>query len=254
MKILLLSLLLLVQADAFTELPRNCKRPASLTRIFADGNDSSAKPTLVVGATGKVGRKIVEQLLEQNKPVRALVRNENKARELFGETTGVEIVVADLGKYQDYTSVLDKAVEGCESIISVSGTLRFSKFMDFLPWRLDNADVSRWADSSHPYYSNYKAQCLLVDLAQKYNVQRFVRLTGLTTGYSPFNLVTLIFSSLLSLTTRYHFLCENYLRFQSQVPYVIVRPGGLADEDRVSWKVTNWCRWAKSLVANGLRM
>jgi hypothetical protein len=233
MKILLLSILFLVQADAFTE-PRNSKQPASLTRIFADGNDGSAKPTLVVGATGRVGRKVVEQLLEQNKTVRALVRSQNKARELFGETTDVELVVADLGKYQDYTSVLDKAVEGCESIISVSGTLRFSMLTDFLPWRLANEDVSSWADSSHPYYSNYKAQCLLVDLAQKYKVQRFVRLTGLTTGYSPFNLVTLIFSSLLSLTTRYHFFCENYLR-QSQVPYVIVRPGGLADEDRVSW-------------------
>jgi hypothetical protein len=241
MKTLLLSLLLLVQADAVTELSRNSKQPASLTRIFADGNDGSAKPTLVVGATGRVGRKVVEQLLEQNKPVRALVRNQNKARELFGETTDVELVVADLGMYQDYTSVLDKAVEGCESIISVSGTFRFSKLTDFLPWRLANEDVSSWADSSHPYYGNYKAQCLLVDLAQKYKVQRFVRLTGLTTGFSPFNLVTLIFSSLLSVTTRYHFACENYLR-QSQVPYVILRPGGLADEDRVSWKSHNLCR------------
>jgi uncharacterized protein YbjT (DUF2867 family) len=196
------------------------------------------KPTLVVGATGQVGRQVVQKLLQANKPVRALVRNHEKARELFGKDVGtngkLQVVVCDLGeagKTQNW-DVLNQAVGGCESVISVSGTMRFSKILDFLPWRLFRADVSDWADSSHPYFANYKAQCALVDLAEKHSISRFVRLTGLSSGFSPFNPVSMIFSSVLSLTSRYHFLCEQYLR-NSKVPYVILRPGGLANEDRV---------------------
>jgi uncharacterized protein YbjT (DUF2867 family) len=61
-------------------------------------------PTLVVGATGRVGRRVVKQLLDAKKLVRALVRDFDKARELFGKEIGnndqklLEIVVCDLGQ------------------------------------------------------------------------------------------------------------------------------------------------------------
>jgi hypothetical protein len=200
-------------------------------------SQESSKPTLVVGATGQVGRRVVQQLLAKNKPVRALVRNHEKARELFGtsisslEETPLQIIVADLGDYAKYEETLDKAVEGCDSIISVSGSFRISNLADFLPWRLFRANVSEWADTSHPYFANYKAQCKLIGLAEHHQIQRFVRLTGLSTGFSPFNFFTILFSALLSMTSRYHFMCESYLR-KSKVPHVILRPGGLASEER----------------------
>lgn len=198
--------------------------------------DKTVKPTLVVGATGQVGRLCVAQLLEQNKPVRALVRNIEKAKQVFGDAdllgnSNLQIIVADLSEYQEQTSVLEQAVQGCDCIISVSGALRFSKLMDFLPWRLMNPDVSAWADRSHPYYCNYQAHCLLIDLAKQYKVKCFVRLTGGTVGFSAFNPFVILMSSLLSMTTRYHFLTENYLR-ESNVPYMIVRPGGLMNGHR----------------------
>ncbi|GJP59841.1 hypothetical protein CLOP_g15469 [Closterium sp. NIES-67] len=49
---------------------------------------------LVVGATGGVGRRVVEQLRAQGVPVRALVRNLEKARRLLGED--VDVVAADV--------------------------------------------------------------------------------------------------------------------------------------------------------------
>ena len=112
--------------------------------------------------------------------------------------------------------------------------------MDFIPpWKLLNEDISSWCDdTSHPYYTNYKAQCLMVDIAasqsqsQQNKPPKFIRLTGLSTGFSTFNFFTLIFSSILSLSSRYHYLFEQYLRSQDKVPYIILRPGGLADEDR----------------------
>eukprot|EP00980_Cylindrotheca_fusiformis_P003960 scaffold871_cov130-Cylindrotheca_fusiformis.AAC.37 len=196
--------------------------------------DDSKKPILVVGATGKVGRKVVQQLMDRNLRVRALVRNLEKANEIFDDNqrSAIEFVVCDLGSAD--ASTLEPCVQGCEAIISVSGAMRFSKLTDFLPWRLFETDVSQWCgeDRSHPYFSNYVAQKALIDLAKKHHCSRFVRLTGLSSGFSPFNPVSMIFSSVLSLTSRYHFLCEQYLR-NSNVPYLILRPGGLADEDRV---------------------
>jgi len=179
-----------------------------------------------------------------------LVRDEIKAKELFqtssnnnnnnnnkGSSCPLEIIVCDLGKYQDpkQRNIIENAIQGVGSIISVSGTIRLSKVTDFIPpWKLFNADVSSWCnDLSHPYYTNYKAQCFMIDVASNQPIPpKFVRLTGLSTGFSTFNLFTLIFSSILSLSSRYHYLCEQYLRSQSKVPYVILRPGGLADEER----------------------
>mmetsp|Transcript_7245 Transcript_7245/g.17034 ORF Transcript_7245/g.17034 Transcript_7245/m.17034 type:complete len:387 (-) Transcript_7245:62-1222(-) len=216
------------------------------TKLHSSSFNSEApspKPVLVVGATGKVGRKVVQKLLDQKIPVRALVRNETKAVELFAnqivstakankgdDNPMLEFVVSDLGKVDQ--RALEAAVEGCQSIVSVSGAMRFSKLTDFLPWRLFQQDTSKWcSDTSHPYYANYRAQKLLIDMAVKYQCTRFVRLTGLSVGFSPFNLVSMIFSSVLSMTSRHHFALEQYLR-NSNVPYVIIRPGGLAEEDR----------------------
>lgn len=42
-----------------------------------------SKPTLVIGATGKVGRLVVEELLAQGHSVHALVRNQTKAAEVL---------------------------------------------------------------------------------------------------------------------------------------------------------------------------
>ena len=49
---------------------------------------------LVTGATGTIGSHLVSSLLEQNAPVRVLVRDADKARAAFGNS--VDIVSGDL--------------------------------------------------------------------------------------------------------------------------------------------------------------
>jgi nucleoside-diphosphate-sugar epimerase len=238
----------------FTDIPRTLQPrrliPPSLSQLDSSLSENSemSKPILVVGATGKVGRKVVQQLLDMELPVRAMVRNHDKARELFsdvlssnGDRKELQLVVCDLGTANRES--LESAVSGCEAIISVSGAMRFSKLADFLPWRVFEEDASKWcSDKSHPFYVNLQAQKTLIDLATEYKCSRFVRLTGLSSGFSPFNPVSMIFSSVLSLTSRYHFLCEQYLR-NSDLPYLILRPGGLAEEDRVSIRVPRNIKW-----------
>jgi uncharacterized protein YbjT (DUF2867 family) len=51
---------------------------------------------LVTGATGKVGQEVVRQLVAENVPIRALVRDSARASHI--RLPGVEIVVGDLGR------------------------------------------------------------------------------------------------------------------------------------------------------------
>jgi uncharacterized protein YbjT (DUF2867 family) len=66
--------------------------------------------TLIVGATGTVAAPLTKQLLGDGVSIRALVRNEDKAREAFGDAAGLEIVV---GPFDDQ-KVLDEALDDVE--------------------------------------------------------------------------------------------------------------------------------------------
>jgi hypothetical protein len=239
--LLLTSFVNTVTVSAFGALSggaRNSKlqqRRSTAIETASSETEASPLPVLVVGATGRVGRRVVQQLLAQNRPVRALVRNPTKAQKYFGTSTSLvypqlEIIVADLSRYEDYEDKLDQAVQGCQSIISVMGVVRFSRITDFVPWRLFRIKAT-WADRDHPYYGNYLAQKRLIELAGKHKVQRFVRLTGLGLAYSAFNPVGILFNTLLSCNNRYGILTEQALA-KDIVPYVVLRPGGLANNAR----------------------
>src|ERR1039458_7778611 len=70
---------------------------------------------LVIGATGSIGRLVVEEALSQGHAVRALVRSPEKARRLPAKT---EIVVGDLTRPE----TLAKAVEGIDGIVFTHGS------------------------------------------------------------------------------------------------------------------------------------
>ncbi len=73
--------------------------------------------TLVTGATGFLGSALTTELLRRGKQVRVLARNEQRARELFGEA--VEII---RGEITDANSV-GRAVEGVEAVYHLAGRL-----------------------------------------------------------------------------------------------------------------------------------
>ncbi|CAI5467512.1 unnamed protein product [Closterium sp. Yama58-4] len=70
--------------------------PASPAPVAAadTGGREGGELVLVVGATGGVGKRVVELLRARGVPVRALVRNLDKARSLLGED--VDVVAADV--------------------------------------------------------------------------------------------------------------------------------------------------------------
>ncbi len=73
---------------------------------------------LVTGATGHLGRAVIENLLRKTAPnqIAALVRDESKASALADQ--GVRIRV---GSYDD-TGSLDKAMQGIEKVLLIAGT------------------------------------------------------------------------------------------------------------------------------------
>ncbi len=97
---------------------RGCYAPSDGLRrrpgpaIASNGN---ASVVLVAGATGGIGQEVVDQALAQGYSVRALVRDEAKARMLFGDR--VQYVVGDVREPRS----LRRAVKGADQVISALG-------------------------------------------------------------------------------------------------------------------------------------
>jgi NAD(P)H-binding len=74
--------------------------------------------TLVAGATGQLGKSVIQQLLKRINAdqVAALVRDEAKARELSDQ--GVQLRV---GQYDDVAS-RDRAMQGVRRVLLIAGT------------------------------------------------------------------------------------------------------------------------------------
>lgn len=72
---------------------------------------------LVAGATGGVGRRVVDILRKKGLPVRVLVRNEEKARKMLGPD--VDLVVGDITKASTLLPVYFKGVKKVINAVSV---------------------------------------------------------------------------------------------------------------------------------------
>lgn len=76
---------------------------------------SNRMTILCVGATGSIGRNVVEEALRQGHQVRALVRNAAKARQLPSD---VQVVVADLTRPETLAAALD----GVDAVVFTHGS------------------------------------------------------------------------------------------------------------------------------------
>lgn len=72
----------------------------------------------LTGATGFVGRAIVNELLTRGKSVRALVRDRTKATEILGQPAGLELVVGDILD-PAHCSTLVRATDACINLVGI---------------------------------------------------------------------------------------------------------------------------------------
>ncbi|HHP7230066.1 MAG TPA: SDR family oxidoreductase [Xenococcaceae cyanobacterium] len=154
---------------------------------------------LVVGATGQTGRHIVRELVKKNIPVKALVRDLEKAREIL--PSEAELVLGDVLEPDSITA----AITNCDTLLCATGA---SPSLDF----------------TAPYQVDYQGTKNLVDVAKAQNINHFVIVSSLCVSkfFHPLNLFWLVLF--------WKKQAENYLQ-NSGLTYTIVRPGGLKNED-----------------------
>lgn len=153
----------------------------------------------VAGATGETGRRIVKELVERNIPVRAMVRNLEKAKEIL--PADAELVVGDVLKPESLAAAIgDSTVLLCATGASPS------------------------LDPTGPYKVDYEGTKNLVDVAKTKGIEHFVLVSSLCVSQflHPLNLFWLILV--------WKKQAEEYIE-KSGLTYTIVRPGGLKNED-----------------------
>lgn len=172
---------------------------AALALSACAGLRGGPPEVLVAGATGQTGALVVKQLLASGYRVRALVRDDAKARAQLG--AGVTYVQGDVKD----PATLGPAVAGVDYVISSIGA-RGKEGPD------------------RPEMIDFQGVRNLVDAAKAAKVRHFVLVSsrGVTQPDHPLNRM---FGDVL----RWKLAGEDYLR-ASGLAYTVVRPGGLLNE------------------------
>ncbi len=154
---------------------------------------------LIAGATGETGRHIVRQLIDNGVPVKALVRDPERAKAILPDA--VELILGDVLK----PATFESALSDCNVLICATG-------------------ASPSLNPTGPYQVDYQGTKNLVDAAKKQGIEHFVLVSSLCVSqfFHPLNLFWLILY--------WKKQAEKYIQ-SSGIPYTIVRPGGLKEED-----------------------
>lgn len=153
----------------------------------------------VAGATGETGRRIVQELLNRDIPVKALVRNLETAQQALPPQ--VEFIIGDVQNPE----TLEAAIRDCTVVLCATG-------------------ARPSFDITGPYQVDYEGTKNLVNVAKAQGIEQFVLVSSLCVSqfFHPLNLFWLILY--------WKRQGEEYLQ-KSGLTYTIVRPGGLKNED-----------------------
>ncbi|MBP0028452.1 NAD(P)H-binding protein [Roseofilum sp. Guam] len=153
----------------------------------------------VAGATGETGKRIVHELVKREIPTIAFVRDHQAARSILPDE--VELVTGDLLNRDNLKQALG------DSTVVLSALGARPSF-----------------DPTGPYQVDYEGIKNLVNVCQEKQIQQLVVVSSLCVSqfFHPLNLFWLVLW--------WKKQGEDYL-IKSGLPYTIVRPGGLKNED-----------------------
>jgi uncharacterized protein YbjT (DUF2867 family) len=165
---------------------------------------------LLLGATGRTGKHIIEEALKKGHQISAIARNPEKLKDYKADITQ--------GTPYDYETV-EKAINGCEAVIN---TLNVSRKSD-----------NPWAPVTAPKDMISKSAANAVKAMEKAGIKRFVALSTIGAGRSwkniPLILKIIVFLSNLRFAFRDHGRQEEILE-KSSVDYTICRAPMLSAE------------------------
>lgn len=161
---------------------------------------SDGKLVLVAGATGGTGQEVVDQALAKGFRVRALVRDEAKARTLFGDR--VQYAVGDVREPRS----LRRAVKGVDVVLSALGS-NVQRDPENSPERVDFAGVKALAQA-----------------AKAASVSQFILVSSMGVTHPEHQL-----NAMLDHVLQWKLKGEDAVR-ATGINYTIVRPGALTNE------------------------
>lgn len=168
----------------------------------------------------------------------------------------------------DVNEALEDAIKDCTTVISCVGSVRptnlWTDVMARPLSRLLRPDVSKWCkDGRHPFYVHYastrkalgyaereqlRREAAAIALAEADGVDlddmiqvpkiRFIRISDLCVGHKPWHFVPLVTNIIQSVVFRYQEMAEELLDRSVHVETIVLRPGDLVDEERVSSSFT----------------
>lgn len=186
----------------------------------------------IIGATGRLGRHAVQQLVDRGIECKILLRRDpaSKVPSQIDKESGKEDVAAYLANLKGVSAVqgdvgkpdsLRQLVQGCDACLALYGATRRSKISDL--WR--NAEDD---DPSHAKQVNYKGVINLLEACQSAGCRRLVRITG--KGEDPTGFFSVLINMLGSMAKAWNYEGERALRMQTAVDYTIIRPGLMGDD------------------------
>lgn len=168
---------------------------------------------LLLGATGRTGKLVLKAAKENDYQINCLVRNKGKVE----ESNGVQVFTGNPNNADD----LEKAIQGCEAIISA---LNISRTSDF-----------PWANLRTPpqYLSEVMSKTL--KLAEKHNINRLVVCSAWGVAETKDDLPGwfrwFIDNSNIGVAYKDHEHQEKLIR-ESDLDWTIVRPSGLTNSKK----------------------
>ncbi|XP_076939507.1 uncharacterized protein At2g34460, chloroplastic-like [Bidens hawaiensis] len=197
--------------SSIRKIPRSI-HTKSTTRMEISEIEAEKKKVFVSGATGKTGKRIVEQLLAKGFAVKAGVRDTDKAKTMFpNPSQDLQFVKSDV---TEGSEKLAQAIgDDSDAVICATG---FQYSWDLLaPWKVD-------------YYGTVN----LVDACRKVGVNRFILVSSiLVNGAAMGQLLNpaYVFLNAFGLVLVAKLQAEQYIR-KSGINYTIIRPGGLKND------------------------
>lgn len=153
--------------------------------------------TLVIGANGQIGKLLVQQMCQQQLPVRVMIRSAEQAG--YFQQLGAEVVIGDLEQ-----PLPDAAFADCDKVVFTAGS-----------GGKTGADKTILVD--------LWGACKVVEMSIKHHIQQFVMVSAQNAG-DPDNGNPAI---------RHYNVCKHFADqylLGSGVPFTILRPGRLIDE------------------------
>ena len=205
------------------------------------------KSVCIVGGCGRIGSLLTAKIVrdsERYDKVHVLTRDarseraEKMRKEYAAETAtsrgGERLTIGECDVVNDTAEKVRESVKGYDEVIACFGAQRISKPFDWIT----NAEN---ADETHPKSVNFLGVRKLAFAAKESGCERFVRVTGMSVGYSAFDFIAVLLNNVLSMTIKFQLLGELAIRdacvandeTQKRMSYTIVRPGNLTDQEGI---------------------